>query len=98
MSALTTSPATSSGGSPVVPNLRRRGLIVAMIMLLMVINFADKAILGLAGKPIMTELGLTKAQFGLAGSIFFLLFGVTGILVGFLGNRVASTKVLFALA
>jgi len=40
----------------------------------MMINFADKAIIGLAGVPIMTELHPTPRQFGLVGSSFFLLF------------------------
>ena len=39
--------------------------IVALLFLFMMINFADKAIIGLAGVPIMTELNLTPKQFGL---------------------------------
>jgi MFS family permease len=69
-----------------------------MIMLLMIINFADKTVYGLAGKSLMADLGLTQSQFGLGGSIFFLLFGVAAVAVGFVGNRVSSTKVLLVLA
>ncbi|WP_371795109.1 MFS transporter [Streptomyces sp. NBC_01718] len=64
----------------------------------MAINFADKSVMGLAAEPLMRDLGLTADQFGLAGSIFFLLFGVAGIIVGFLGNRIASTRLLLAMA
>jgi len=67
-------------------------------MALMIINFADKTVYGLAGASLMSELGLTQSQFGLGGSIFFLLFGVTAVIVGFVGNRVSSTKVLLVLA
>ena len=76
----------------------RRWAIVGMIMLLMIINFADKTVYGLAGKSLMADLGLTQSQFGLGGSIFFLLFGVTAVAVGFVGNKAPSTKVLLVLA
>ncbi|MFC9669897.1 MULTISPECIES: MFS transporter [unclassified Streptomyces] len=69
-----------------------------MLCLPMVLNFAHKDALGLAAEPLTRELGLTAGQFGLAGSIFFLLFGVAGVVVGFLGNRVASSRLLLAIA
>jgi MFS family permease len=68
--------------------------IVALLFLFMMINFADKAIIGLAGVPIMTELNLTPKQFGLVGSSFFLLFSVSAIVTGFVVNRVRSKLVL----
>jgi len=45
--------------------------IVALLFGFMMINFADKVIVGLAGVPIMTDLQLTPKQFGLVGSSFF---------------------------
>jgi ACS family D-galactonate transporter-like MFS transporter len=45
-----------------------------MLFLFLVINFADKAVLGLAGSSIISELRLSHAQFGQLGSVFFLLF------------------------
>ena len=62
--------------------------IVILLFLFMLINFADKAIIGLAGVPIMTELNLTPKQFGLVGSSFFLLFSVSAVVTGFIVNRV----------
>ena len=44
----------------------------ALIFLFMLINFADKVVVGLAAQPIMAELHLTPEQFGLIGSSFFL--------------------------
>jgi MFS family permease len=73
----------------------RAWVIVGMMFLFMVINFADKAVLGLAAIPIMKDLNLTNEQFGQAGSALFLLFSISAILVGFIANRV-STKLLIA--
>src|SRR5207237_7987955 len=63
-------------------------LIVSLLFLLMVINFADKAVIGIAAVPIMDELKLTPREFGLLGSSFFLLFAVSAIVTGFIVNRV----------
>ena len=72
--------------------------VTALIFLLMVINFADKAVLGLAAKPMMDELGLSPEQFGLLGSVFFLLFPVSAVLVGFASNRRPARGMLLAMA
>ena len=71
--------------------------IVALLFLFMMINFADKAIIGLAGVPIMTELNLTPKQFGLVGSSFFLLFSISAVVTGFIVNRVQSKWVLLVM-
>jgi len=72
--------------------------IVALLFLLMVVNFADKIVVGLAGVPIMKELQLTPEQFGLLGSSFFLLFSISAIAVGFVVNRIKTRWVLLVLA
>ena len=72
--------------------------ITFLLFLFMLVNFADKIVVGLAGVPIMTELKLEPEQFGLLGSSFFLLFSVSAIVVGFIVNRVATRWVLLALA
>ncbi|MGA9088411.1 MAG: MFS transporter [Bradyrhizobium sp.] len=72
--------------------------ITFLLFLFMLVNFADKIVVGLAGVPIMTELKLEPEQFGLLGSAFFLLFSISAIAVGFLVNRIATRWVLFALA
>jgi MFS family permease len=73
-------------------------IVVGLLFLFMLINFADRAVLGLAAVPIMQELGLTHSQFGLIATSFFTLFSVGGVIGGFLVNRVASKWVLAALA
>jgi hypothetical protein len=48
----------------------------------MLLNGADRAVLGLAAVPILKELGLTPAEYGvLSGTVFF-LFGLAAIMVG----------------
>ncbi len=64
----------------------------------MLVNFADKIVVGLAGVPIMTELKLEPEQFGLLGSSFFFLFSIAAIVVGFIVNRIATRWVLVVLA
>ena len=68
--------------------------ITALLFFFMMVNFADKAIVGLAGAQIMADLDLSPKQFGLLGSSFFLLFSVSAVLTGFLVNRVKSKWVL----
>jgi MFS family permease len=53
----------------------------------MLINFADKAVIGIAAVPIMRDLQLSPRQFGLIGSSFFLLFSLSAIVTGFIVNR-----------
>jgi MFS family permease len=72
--------------------------ITFLLFLFMVVNFADKIVVGLAGVPIATELKLDPQQFGLLGSSFFLLFSISAIIVGFIVNRIETRWVLLALA
>ncbi|MBI1212638.1 MAG: MFS transporter [Alphaproteobacteria bacterium] len=71
--------------------------ITALLFFFMMINFADKAIIGLAGVPIMTELNLTPKEFGLVGSSFFLLFSASAVVTGFIVNHVQSRWALFTM-
>ncbi|WP_422001796.1 MFS transporter [Reyranella sp.] len=70
----------------------------ALLFLFMLINFADKVVVGLAAEPIRAELNLSPEQFGLLGSSFFFLFAISAVLVGFIGNRVQSRHILVAMA
>ena len=72
-------------------------LIVALLFLFMLINFADKAVIGIAAVPIMQELQLSPRQFGLIGSSFFLLFSVSTIVTGFIVNRVQTRWALLTM-
>jgi len=76
----------------------RAWIVVVLLFMFMVINFADKAVIGIAAVPIMQELRLGPRQFGLVGSSFFLLFAVSSVATGFLVNRVETRWVLLAMA
>lgn len=73
-------------------------IVVGLLFLFMLINFADRAVLGLAAVPIMQELGLSHTQFGLIGASFFTLFSLGAVVGGFLVNRIATKWVLVAMA
>jgi MFS family permease len=72
--------------------------ITFLLFLFMLVNFADKNVVNLAGVPIKTELNLDPEQFGFLGSAFFFLFSTSAIVVGFIVNRVATRWVLLVLA
>ena len=89
-----------SGGTTMTTQPTPKGAwkITFLLFLFMLVNFADKIVVGLAGVPIMTELQLEPEQFGLLGSAFFFLFSIASIVVGFIVNRVATRWVLIVLA
>src|SRR6476619_7116023 len=70
----------------------------ALLFLFMLINFADKVVVGLAAQPIMKDLNLDPKQFGLIGSSFFFLFAISAIDVGFLSNRIETRRTLLVMA
>jgi MFS family permease len=72
--------------------------ITFLLFLFMVVNFADKIVVGLAGVPITKELHLQPEEFGTLGASFFYLFSISAIIVGFIVNRIATRWVLLVLA
>ncbi len=70
--------------------LKRAWLITSLLIIFQMINFADKAVLGLVAESVMSELGMTSTQFGFIGSSFFFLFAVSGIIVGFIAQKVQT--------
>ena len=72
------------------------GVQMAMLFIYMVINFADKLVLQIAATPIRAELQLTPQEYGSIASYFFLCLTTSGLLVGFLANRM-QTKLLILL-
>lgn len=71
---------------------------VALIFAFILINFADKSLIGLSSVPIMHEMALSNTQFGTLGSAFFLLFSITGVAGGFLANRIRTKSLMSAMA
>lgn len=83
---------------PTAPSSMRGWAVTAMLVALMVINFADKAVLGLAATPIRREFGLTAGEYGAIASAFYLLFSLSAVIVGFVSNRVSATWIMATLA
>ena len=72
-------------------------IITFSLLFLMMLNWADKAVLGIAAVPLMKQLGITPEQFGLVGSAMFLTFGVAQIVAAPIANKVSSKWILLAL-
>ncbi|MFI7353871.1 MFS transporter [Streptomyces avidinii] len=85
---------------PKVPSRTRRRAwtVTALLVVFMMINFADKSVLGLAAEEIRQDLGLSASAFGLASSAFFLLFSLSGAAVGLLADRIRPKWLLLAMA
>jgi len=97
-SAPTISSRNASSRPPRTPTPKGAWTVTVMLLFYMLVNFADKIVVGLAGVPIMTELKLSPEQFGQLGSAFFLLFSIAAIAVGFVINRVSTRLVILVLA
>jgi len=89
--ALPAPPDSPAGG-------RRAWVVTALLVVFMMINFADKAVLGLAADPIRADLHLSATSYGLANSAFFLFFSLAGAAVGILADRVAPRWLLLGMA
>jgi MFS family permease len=72
----------------------RAWFITILLGLFMLINFVDKVGIGFVAVPMITELNLTPTQFGVISGSFFWFFAISGILGGFLANRLPSKWLL----
>ncbi|MFI1978877.1 MFS transporter [Streptomyces wedmorensis] len=95
------SPVSESGGAAPgrTAHVRRRAWIVlALLVCLMLVNYADKVVVGLAGVGMKEDLGLDDARFGVIQSSFFWLFAVGSVLGGWLGGKVRARWLLAGIA
>jgi len=76
---------------------RRAWLVTAALVVFQIINFADKAVLGLVADSAIRDLGLTAGQFGFIGSAFFFLFAVAAVAVGFLAGKVPTRWIILTM-
>jgi MFS family permease len=83
--------------APVKETPKGAWTITFLLFLFMLVNFADKIVVGLAGGPIMDEMKMSSQQFGDLGSSFFYLFSISAIIVGFIVNRVPTRWVLLVM-
>ncbi|HEY6408483.1 MAG TPA: MFS transporter, partial [Ktedonobacteraceae bacterium] len=73
-------------------------VMLVMLFVLGAINFADKAVLGLAAIPIIKELHLSPAQYGVVSGSLFWLFSLSSVLVTARADVVGTKKILALLA
>ena len=71
-----------------------RWFILVLLFFGMVINFADKSIVGLAAVQIMGEFNLSYAEWGIVGSSYYWLYPVTGILGAALADKMGAKRIL----
>ncbi|MFI6647664.1 MFS transporter [Streptomyces sp. NPDC050529] len=72
--------------------------VTGLLVVFMMVNFADKSVLGLAADEIRADLHLSATQFGLANSAFFLLFSLSAVVVGLVADRVSPRLLLLVMA
>ena len=73
-------------------------MLVSFLSALGAINFADRAVIGLAGPAIIADMHLSAAEWGLVGSSFFLLFSLSSLVVTAWSDFVGTRKILAGLA
>ncbi|MFG1664047.1 MFS transporter [Streptomyces sp. Y7] len=98
MSAVPTAPQQSAGTARAPGSSVRAWTVTALLVVFMMVNFADKSVLGLAADEIRADLGLSATQFGLANSAFFLLFSVAAVVVGLAADRLSTKMLLLVMA
>ncbi|WP_419887906.1 MFS transporter [Neobacillus niacini] len=76
---------------------KKAWVIIFLLFLLTVISNADKAIIGFASVSIMEELGLNAEQWGVVGSVFFLLYSISAVLGGSLADKIGAKKVIIGM-
>ncbi|MQA97079.1 MAG: MFS transporter [Streptosporangiales bacterium] len=72
--------------------------ITGMLVFFIVVNWADKAVLGIVAQPLKEDIGITTEQIGFIGSAFFALFAVSGLASGWLASRFSPKWSLTLLA
>jgi ACS family hexuronate transporter-like MFS transporter len=86
--------ATPGPCSPRSGRFQLRWLILGITALVLVLNYADRAALGVAGPRIIDDLGLTKSEFGLLSSIFFVGYAPFCFIGGWLSDRYGPRSIM----
>ncbi|MFJ9815118.1 MFS transporter [Streptomyces sp. NPDC101151] len=98
MTAVPTMPQRPAGTARTAGSSVRAWAVTALLVVFMMVNFADKSVLGLAADEIRADLRLSATQFGLANSAFFLLFSVAAVFVGLAADRLSTKTLLLVMA
>lgn len=76
---------------------RMAWFMTAMMLGFMLVNFLDKVVLGMVAVPLMAELHLSPARFGLVAGAFYWFFSLSTVLIGLLADRVATRWLLLVM-
>ncbi len=87
-----------SSAVPVFGTRKRAWTMTGLVVFLYIVNYADKAVLGIIAQPLARELGLKSSQIGMVGSLFFLMFCIGGFLAGPLNKYLTLRWALLILA
>ncbi len=85
-------PATESSYRP-----KAAWTIATLLAVMMLVNFLDKVVIGLVAVPMMEELALSPAEFGLIGGALHWLFAISAVLGGFLANHKPTRTLLLGM-
>jgi MFS family permease len=90
---------TSTAELSTHPDLRRRAWrTVALLVMIQIVNYADKSVAGLTAHDFIAELKLTQRQYALIASSFFSLYAIGGLMIAFtVAHRVRPRILLAAL-
>lgn len=72
-------------------------MLTGLLLFLMMLSWADKAVLGIAAVPLMEELDITPEQFGLVSSAMFLTFGLAQLVAAPLANKIKAKTLLLVM-
>ena len=76
---------------------RRAWTVAFLLAAMMLVNFLDKVVTGLVAVPMMKELDLTPAEFGLVGGSLHWLFSLSAVVGGFLANHRSTRWLLLGM-
>lgn len=76
---------------------RQAWTVAFLLAAMMLVNFLDKVVTGLVAVPMMKELNLTPAEFGLVGGSLHWLFSISAVVGGFLANRRSTRWLLLGM-
>lgn len=88
----------TSEKTPRPPIRRRAWIMVAVLFVFMLLNYADKSIVGLIGVDLIHDLDIDASDFGLAQSAFFWPYAAGAILGGLLIGRIPARWLLGGVA
>lgn len=84
--------------APGTESRRKAWSLTALLVILYVVNYGDKAAFGIIAQSLKDDLGISASQIGLVGSLFFFAFTIGGFFAGALNKWLSLRTVLIVLA